>query len=568
MGFKFDGDLIIKLASDISFTGDFRIEMPVFTAQGTVAESFLGRDLQTPSCILILSTGSIRISVGGNNKSFANTLPADTPISGMVVSRVGTNYILNYDGMEYTETNVGGVVFNTFSYFQPSLSLPYTGLVSGVMNFYDETNTLIHSYDFDDSSSPLQLNDSVSGNNGTVSGATTGGYVGGAPVTGTLSITTPVNNFIKWMDKGNFTEVPVSGSYTGSPSTIFYKVDGGEAQAFSSIEIDSVVSQFTGTVLIPNGSHDVTFCFSDNEAIETTRTNIRSVFNILAWGQSNMEGDGTNNQAVALDVGAPTPLMIRFQGGGLQTLVDPTSGNSGGSVLPRIASRFANEGMLVCVSNVAGNGTSTTRWLKSANDLYPRTAVSAGILGGYNIAISIIGETDSNDLTDGTRARMNQIINDLKADYGCESYITYVPRSHLDSYDFGTRSYGNVIDNNRYAYFGGYLGFINVGDAGGDGTHLRTDAELTEAGDIIYKAVTEQRGVGYYTSKITMTITGASGTIPTRVMDTDRMIVAFEGDVTWASGVATIKIDAPVGANVEYYAIGATEGGLQRGVTV
>jgi hypothetical protein len=67
---------------------------------------------------------------------------------------------------------------------------------------------------------------------------------------------------------------------------------------------------------------------------------------------------------------------------------------------------------------------------------------------------------------------------------------------------------------------------------------------------------------------LVMTLTGIpDGVHNVRVVSTVTQQVIFYGTATFASGVCTLTVPVAAGVAVEYYAIGATSGGLQRGTS-
>ena len=576
MAIKFSSSAKITLASPISIgaSEDFRIVFPTLNRDISIQRAVIGST--TSSMAILPGNNTTRLQIDGNNADMPAPLTTGVDLSGIEVSRVGTTANTLYDGSTYTATTVATAFsFNLIGNYNNSGSNDFEGTMSGVMEIYNGTGTLIHSYDFEDYSDLTQLTDSVGGNHGTLSGFVTGdGYQ--VPSGGnSISISAPLNNATKYMDAAQYARISVSGSYAGTVEDINYNLDGGTSQSFESLAIDTENLTFEGVILVPNGEYDIEF-FATNDATATdTVTGVRSVFSILIWGQSNGNGSGVNNQTLVLDSGAPYPLMCGTQSySQIETLKDPTAGqtDSPGSMWPKFTSYLANEGLLVCLTNTCVNGSALSSWIEGG-DNHDRPERLAELVGGYNMAISVIGESDSNNSDAIVYERMNSVINSYKLKYGCDTYISYVPRSILDNLDTEVNAYGRVIDENRFAKFGGYLGVIDVTtnddpNIEADGTHLLTEDQLTQGAQIIYAAYKEDRGRGWYQSDAVMTLTGATGTLPTRVIDIDTGKEAYLGDVDWVDGTATIKVDAKVGANIEYNIMSDTAGGMQRGVTV
>jgi len=68
-------------------------------------------------------------------------------------------------------------------------------------------------------------------------------------------------------------------------------------------------------------------------------------------------------------------------------------------------------------------------------------------------------------------------------------------------------------------------------------------------------------------TSVQMSLTGIpDGNHETVVLDINTQSVLYWGTSVWSAGVSSLEIAAAAGTNVHYYAIGATKGGLQRGV--
>lgn len=563
-------------------SANFRFEFPDFYKAGGVNDGMglIGSDTSLANPLrLFAGVDMYRTQIDGQNSDVAIPFDYSQVVEGFEVKRVigsPASQRITYAGTTYTgSVNTYICRFNLIGAFTDT-SFKFNGEWTGVLNIYDGTDTLIHSYNFEDGSIPNQLTDTVGGNHGILSGFSEGAgfQTSGGGSSSTIAINQPAELETRYMDAGQYSRFPVSGSYTGDITTIYTKINGGVGQPLESLVIDEVNETFEGTILVPNGTNDIEFYMTNDTSATQTVNNVRSVYSILIWGQSNGNGAGPNNQTLVLDSGAPYPLMCGAQSySQIETLKDPTAGQNDtpGSMWPKFASYLANEGVLICLTNTCINGSALSSWVEGGEN-HDRPERLFELVGGYNIAISVIGESDSNNSETIVYDRMSAVINSYKLKYGCDTYIAYVPNSDRDSYDTEVNTFGRIIDENRFAKFGGYLGVIDVDvnddpNIPADGVHLLTEAQLTQGAQIVYAAYKEDRGRGYYQSDAVMTLTGASGTKPTRIINLDTGHTAFMGDVEWVNGTATVKVDAKVAANIEYN-IMDTAGGMQRGVTV
>lgn len=594
MAIKFDGLGTIVLASPISFGSSekFRIAFPDYLkATGeTGSMALVGTDSSFSQKMgILVSDTSVRMQINGYNSDLTLALDHAQVISGLEVGRKldPTKQQTTYNGTTYFADAVSYLTsINMIGAFTENSTFRFIGEMAGVLNIYDDTDTLIHSYDFEDDSVPNQLTDSVGGNHGTMANFGTGyGFVTATidptdpvdPVdpNSSITLTYPTELAAHRMDAGYYSRFVVSGTFTGTITDIYHKLDGGTGKALETLTMDEDAGTFMGTVLVPNGPHSLELYATNDVSVNATVATIRAVYSMLYWGQSNGNGAGANNQSLALNSGVPYPLMCGTQNySQIEALKDPTAGQSDtpGSMWPKFVSYLVNDtGLLVCITNTCVNGSALSSWMEGGEN-HDRPERLAELVGGYDAAISVIGESDSGNSEAIIYERMNAVINSYKLKYGCDTYITYVPRSNLDSYDTEVNTFGRVIDENRFAKFGGYLGVVDVDtnddpNITADGTHMLTDAQLTQGAQIVYDAFKRDSGEGYYQSDIAMTLTNASGEKPTRVIDIDTGKEAFFGNVEWLNGSATIKVNAKVGANVEYY-IMDDKGGMSRGVTV
>ena len=85
----------------------------------------------------------------------------------------------------------------------------------------------------------------------------------------------------------------------------------------------------------------------------------------------------------------------------------------------------------------------------------------------------------------------------------------------------------------------------------------------------VTRTITVEAAVVATDSTLSMSLTNIpDGTYTTRVIRISTSAVVFSGDIAWASGSASQLItDVVPAVDVEYYVIGSTEGGLNRGTT-
>lgn len=549
----------------ITFTGDFEVQLPNIKL-GSNTGTILGRAGVSLSLIRWNPTGQV-LNFNINGSGFVS-LPqyefsAGDTVTGGVLKRIGSTITLTMGAGSNSQTITGDVAINLWGAANAT-SDQFTGEMSGVATFIDNGVT-VAVHDFDQPAGSTILPDTTANNNdGTLGGFTNGGgFVSLAPPS-QITILSPTPFQCKKRSPIGTAEFTVSGTIAEMPlgSTVEYSLDGTTWQTLDASPTDT----FSGIVTVTN-QQDISVRLSLDTSVTDTAQYVTAAFVILAWWQSNEEGRLVNYQTVG--TGLPfKPVMWR--GGQFLELADNTSQtNNGGSLWPLIATKYAEDGMPVCVINVAVGGTRIDQWTPTAAVHYPKivAAITASGVEGVNLSASIGGESDSYVPTSTVDmiARLNETIDKIATDYGCLHYLTYFPAPLANKAQI-IAAFDSVVENNPNCRFGGDLSVLNLStnaDPLNDFTHIRIDADAITAANIRYTAFTTA------SSTLNMSLSGiVDGTYATRVIDADTQALVFFRDVQWVSGAATAILNVELGVNTEYYAIGATEGGLQRGVTV
>lgn len=359
-----------------------------------------------------------------------------------------------------------------------------------------------------------------------------------------INITSVTDFECKQRDLNGQALFTISGTTSGAVTSVEYKLDSG-----AWLELDaSPTTTFTGNVTI-TGQQSLSVRFSNNVAITDTVASLTAALCIAAWGQSNQAGRGTNLQAVA--GGSPIPIMYRT--GVFSALTDATGtdGSAAGSIWPRIAQQYLDAGIPVCVANVAVGGTLLAEW-QPATANYIKITTFADKVGGLEFSHSIIGEQDSLAGTSQAtiETEMTAIVDALFAAYGVDTYIANHPEGDGGAWDdtVTKAAYANVILNDVNARFGGDLSVIDIDiatTAGNDGVHLKSDADLTTAGNIVYTAVNSS------TLNILLS-NGPTGSFVT-VLDSAAGVRVLRTSLTYSSGSASALLASPVGSKIKGY---------------
>lgn len=426
-------------------------------------------------------------------------------------------------------------------------SLHYTGVLGGNITMTGVTGG-DRRYNTNGTPGDTVLVDEISGQNGTFTGFTTGGFL---PAAGDIEITTPKENqFILADESGNST-FTVSGSTT-TTSAIEYSLDGA---TWSVLDASPGGTSFSGSVVV-NGTKDITVRISDDITSTSTVTGISATkYNIGFWGQSNEVSRNANLNTIVVGTGNPTPLKFTPENGLYSIASDPTGmggGAIGGSTASWIAQKYSDDGDLVGIVNVAEGGTTLLQWQKgNSSGYYNRITNAASSVGGFSLFTCTIGETDAGNGTTEADAitRMTAICQDLKADFGADTYISYF----VDAAGTGTpeniltirNAYDSVIENNDFAKFGGDTGVI---DTGGN-IHMTTVAQFEELSQLRYDA---QRAGLAPSSTLNLSITGIPPGSFETVLSANGEEVVRE-NITYTLGALSLPLSLPVGTTVKGY---------------
>lgn len=336
----------------------------------------------------------------------------------------------------------------------------------------------------------------------------------------------------------------VSGGCPDGTSAIEYSFD---EITWLTLDASPSGGAYSGTVVV-NGQTDIFVRSADDNALTASVVGITSAMPIVLWGQSNCDGRGINNQAVAS--GSIVPLM--YKSGAVTQMADPTgiTVDSAGSLWPLVVKYFIDQGIPVVMANVAQGGKTVAEFEPSTS-LYSRISDFAANFGSPELAISVIGEADSGGTTKADfKTRYLNIAQTMNTDYGTETYAVKFPVGTATNTTTQTEireAYDELIDENAFIKFGGDLSVIDIDSGiGHDSLHLKTDSHLSE-GDVIIRSALA--GIVPDVTKPVITLLGTPSVVITNGSNyTDAGATAsdnIDGDIT--SNIVTVN---PVNTNV------------------
>lgn len=336
----------------------------------------------------------------------------------------------------------------------------------------------------------------------------TGSRYGSFSKTAGPAVTVSVSRIVQ---RGTSTgPLAVSGSYS-SPTAdtvqvkVFLSADDSVVVDWADVDVLLSGDIWSGSVSIPTGGPY--YCQSrlldSGDAVLATSSSSSSIICgdvFVSLGQSNAVGFGTNNQTYS---GSSVAWVVRQSGTIDTTLNDPSSDGGGGSWEPLLGTLIsAYTGSSVPLAFINQTLTATALVASGAEWSVPSGSqwlLADALVDGLNLnAIKAVlwfqGERDvsftvsQSDYTTAEAAlavAVNawpgspQLISTLTGQQSVETdaEMNAIRLAKIQNWTNGTTRYGaNTID-------------INLADAGGDGIHFKTDAELAEVAGRIWLAV-------------------------------------------------------------------------------
>ncbi len=551
----------------INFDGNGTVSLPAYAPSGafTLAITFTYSTTGNDQYVLSTTTnganyirctnGSLEVRLNFTTFSSFGSYVEGEEIT-LTISRDGAGDTTISDGT--TTSPVQSTTNGTYNQLgcNQSASIKYDGNVSALSMTGGGVGD--RTYNFNQTPGSTTLPDTVSAQDGTLTGFTTGGFLSVA-----LSLTSVGDYECKKRDANGEAVFTLSGTKDATDTDIEYSLDNGITWA--TLDTPGTATTFSGNVTI-KGQKSVKLRFASDHTTTASVQRLTAALSIVAWWQSNTKGSGTFDQTV--DVSNSNIIPVMYTDSGFEPLADPcdSGATGGGSVWPRLASFFANKGIPVCIANVAVGGTSITTWIKGApQDYYSRITAAATGMGGANITISIGGESDaSGSMNQATmEGHLNDIVGDLAIDLGTKHYLCKFPigdttGGNTSIWNGLKAAYDAVVASNVNCFDGGDLSVIDIDtttDAGNDGIHLKLTADLNLAAEVIYNAITGS------------TVDLDLGDIPNgshRVLFHEAASgdLIDAQDVTFTSGLASATIPVLVGTEVQYSTFNTANKGI------
>jgi hypothetical protein len=233
----------------------------------------------------------------------------------------------------------------------------------------------------------------------------------------------------------NTGSIPVSGTYSGAPTSIEARFNGG---AWVVLDAAPAGGTFSGTLTgLAAGNGALEVRYSNDTGVTDSVANVAIGAKFLFWGQSNFSGRATNAQSYTGTAGWFHKYTVT--NGAWQEGADPfDTDTASGSLFPLLASDLTDLlGCPVAFIGVAAGSTTLAQW-QSGQTLNTRmlSYISSAADDGLEAVVSWIGESDASAATAEVdfKARYNAVIDQLYTLTSAKSLLVAI--SGLNNTDY------------------------------------------------------------------------------------------------------------------------------------
>lgn len=233
----------------------------------------------------------------------------------------------------------------------------------------------------------------------------------------------------------NTGSIPVSGTYSGAPTSIEARFNGG---AWTVIDAAPSGGAFSGALTgLDAGNGALEVRYSNDTGVADSVANVAIGAKFLFWGQSNFSGRATNPQSYTGTAGFFHKYTVTnnvWEQG-----ADPfDTDTASGSLFPLLANSLVTElGCPVAFIGVASGSTTLAQW-QSGQALNTRMLnyITAAGTDGLEGICSWIGESDASAATGETdfKTRYNAVIDQLETLTGTKSMLVAI--SGIDNINY------------------------------------------------------------------------------------------------------------------------------------
>lgn len=324
-------------------------------------------------------------------------------------------------------------------------------------------------------------------------------------VTGTITLTSPVNYQVFQRDENNLADIEIEGTYTGGPvSAIEARFGNGP---WTVIDPNPNNGNFSGVLVDQTaGQGDVSVRFNTNVNILATKNYIGVGDIYVVAGQSNASGRGKTNQVYSH---ATLKASLFGNDDVWKELKDPHDKNinqvdvvssdplAKGSFVPILATHFlADQNIPIAFIPASMGATSIDVW-GPTSELYLSMKRRVDAVGGKIKAVLWFqGESDSSvAAVVGYVDQLNELVDSIYTDFGGAKTVIGMLGSATptgEGRSLVRMAQKEVIETNPHAVQGPAMYDVNIDNEGCDGTHFCSDADLAIFGERWWRALDKE----------------------------------------------------------------------------
>ena len=297
---------------------------------------------------------------------------------------------------------------------------------------------------------------------------------------GDVAVTSVTPNEVIQRDSETEGDIPISGTFAGSPSGIEARFNGGSWQT---IDENPAGGSYSGTLTDQSvGQGDLEVRYENNTNVTDTVSNVSVGDIYVITGQSNARGKTDNDQTYS----HPSLTLSQNQGGTWSQMTKDRS------IWPIVATRIANNDDVPVglIHDLAKGGTSMADWQKGGT-YYSDLTTRMNQLGDVKAVLYWQGE---NDMKNGTakstyKSLLNDFVDDVQSDFDEKVVVGGTGEVNTGSASArnGVRlAQMEVWEENSNALYGPSTYDVNLSV---DSLHFRTDAEAETAGNRWWEAL-------------------------------------------------------------------------------
>ena len=318
------------------------------------------------------------------------------------------------------------------------------------------------------------VNDSYSA----ASGSVIAGGRSYAPDGYAVTITTPAQYKMHQRNESNLANVVITGTYTGSPTKIEARFNGG---AWTTIVASPAGGTYSGSLAnCPTGQGLLEVRFANAHGITASKTHVGVGDIWIVSGQSNNRGQAN----AAIQPANANSTAVQYDASGNWIALAFTANTSNANYLGRLASYIDAKGVPVGFVNCSIGATNIATWVVGTAK-YNAMLARANAVGGSAGLLWWQGESDTAMAQATYEGYLNNIINGWFADTGKKTLIQKLCLSGLDGGANTIRAAQSAVGASNTHVLG--VSDMNVWSV--SGVHYSTTQEVNDVAAAVWAAL-------------------------------------------------------------------------------